>query len=176
MLSFCLFFHTFENGPSLGGLNCSPSERFIFFFKFSFQLASQTFVYLPGFSSLTAQILMPCYFGGEVITKTERLLTDAYSLNWIILLVSPMARSTNHGKVTVTGFFVLKLETFANVNLFNLTLLLILPFQMLVFSHLNQFLFTRIDYAFGLSILRHHPKYGIISCLAFHVTFGLAKH
>lgn len=75
--------------------------------------------------SLITQICLPCYFGNEVIVKSERLPLCAYSSHWyqfspiykknLIMFMERMKR-TSH--ILIGKMFPLSLATFTSVSFF----------------------------------------------------------
>lgn len=82
------------------------------------------FTYFSLLIALSLQIYLPCYFGNEIITKSNELSTDIYKSNWrcfrrkhqniIIIFMERLKRTVS---VVVGGLFLLSLQTFTSVTL-----------------------------------------------------------
>lgn len=73
--------------------------------------------------AMISQILLPCYFGNEIILESQKIQDAIYNTNWLDmeikdrkLLISFMERLKRPAKITANNFFALSLSTFTKVG------------------------------------------------------------
>lgn len=119
----------------------SISQTFSFILTFMYQIHLQIspideifqyMAYMMLLMALMTQIFLLCYFGNEVIIKSEQLSTQMYSSNWTDLTIGNVnfkktmlvfqERLKRKTQVVVLLLFPFSLDTFAKVSHLNIIL------------------------------------------------------